>query len=105
MPDSHYTYAGTVPKLSWELGAVFNFVEVEVVEHPVEVGAGSTIVPQRGGPVSESGDVAEEDGLLGLEWLPGAFEGVIVVAIAIDVVGIDLLEVLLGAGLEEPAAG
>lgn len=91
------SYARTVPLLSWEFGSVLYLMQVEVIEHTIEIGAGCSIeLGTLEGIVGQMTSDVHEDGLLGGKVLPfGLIEGIVVVAVAVYVIGVNLVKVLL----------
>ena len=64
-PNSQHIYTGTIPSMIRELSSESNLIEVEIIEHTIEIGAWSSIEAWISRDLLY---LIEDDGLLGFEW-------------------------------------
>lgn len=100
-PNSQHIYTGTIPSMIRELSSESDLIEVEIIEHTIEIGAWSSIEAWISRDLLY---LIEDDGLLGFEWFLLRQEGIVVVAIAVNIIGIDFLEILREFDFKESAS-
>jgi hypothetical protein len=79
-------------------------MEVKVVVHSVEIGARGAVVACVRVIGEVAGDVEQDGFLSGVSLLGWLSKRIVVVAVAVDVVGVDLLKVLLESNREVAAS-
>lgn len=91
----------TIPPMIRELSSESNLIEVEIIEHTIEKSAWSSIESWISRDLLY---LIEDDGLLWFEWFFLSQEGIVIVAIAVNIIGINLLEILREFDFEESAS-